>query len=72
MTLHIEYITDRTGKTKSVIIPNNEWEQFKKEYIRMKNKLEVLSGLKNALEEVRLIQKRNKKVRTLSDFLNEV
>ena len=72
MTLHIEYITDRSGKTRSVVIPNREWEQFRTEYERMKNKLSVLTGIRDAFKEVKEIQRGQKKAKSLSDFLNEV
>ena len=72
MTLHLEYIKDTKGRTKSVIIPNREWQYFQLEYDKMKNKLSVLLGIKIAMKEVREIQAGKRKVKSFSEFLNEL
>jgi hypothetical protein len=72
MTLHIEYITDKKGRTKSVVLPRKEWEAFNAAFNKMKNKLDVLIGLKNAMHEVRLIQSGRRKGKTLKEFLDEM
>jgi len=72
MTLHLEYITDKRGKAKSVIIPRKEWDFLQNDYIRLKNKLAVLLGLSEAMREVRDIQSGKKKAKSLSAFLNEL
>ena len=72
MTLHLEYITDRKGKAKSVVIPRKEWDLFQNDYMHMKNKLAVLLGLRDAIKEVHDIQSGKKKAKSLSDFLNEL
>jgi hypothetical protein len=71
MTLHIEYITDAKGKQKSVVIPHKQWNAFLSDYQKTKKKLEVLSGIGQALSEVELIKKGKLKKQTLSEFLNE-
>ena len=72
MTLHIEYLTDRKGKHKAVVIPNHEWKKFSSEFEKMKNKLSILLGIQTAMREVREIQGGKKKAKSLSDFLNEI
>ena len=72
MTLHLEYITDRSGKAKSVVIPRKEWDFIQNDYMQVKNKLAVLLGLRDAMKEVREIQSGKKKAKSLSDFLNEL
>ena len=72
MTLHIEYITDKKGKAKSVVIPSKEWEAFNKAFSKMKNKLDILLGIQNAMDEVRLIQSGKKRGKTSKEFLNEL
>ena len=71
MTLHIEYLTDSKGKTKSIVIPQKEWEAFQKEFIKLKNKLDVLLGIQSAMNEVKIIREGKKKAKTLSQLLNE-
>jgi hypothetical protein len=70
--MNIQYITDKKGKPKAVIIPIKEWEEMKAEHERIRNKLEVLHGMEDALQEVQEIKEgKRKKGRKLSDFLNE-
>lgn len=71
--MNIQYITDEKGRHKAVIIPIKDWEEMKKENERIKNKLAVLNGVADALEEVQEIKEgKRQKGRTLRDFLNEV
>jgi hypothetical protein len=72
MVLHIDYITDQKGNTKSVIIPNKEWERLCSDLEKTKNKLNILLGIQDAMNEVKSLQGRKKKAKTLSDFLNEI
>ncbi|MCI0450738.1 MAG: hypothetical protein L0Y79_13330 [Chlorobi bacterium] len=72
MHLKIEYITDKKGKHKSVIIPNKQWENFEAEYYRMKNKVAVLVGISKALQEVKQIQHGKKRGKSLREVLNEL
>lgn len=71
MTLHIEYLTDSKGKTKSVVIPQKEWEAFNREVNKLKNKLAILLGIREAMNEVRTIREGKKKGKTLRQLLNE-
>lgn len=72
MTLHLEYITDVTGKHKAVVIPNKEWQQYTKEYEKLKKKLSILMGVNEAMKEVRSVQAGKKKVKPFSEFLDEL
>ena len=46
-------------------------EKFKKEHEKLKNKIKVLNGIADALDEVEEIKKGKKKGKTLREFLNE-
>ncbi len=71
--MSVQYITDEEGKQTAVIIPIEEWKQLKAEHEKLRNKLEVLGGLQEALKEVQEIkQGKRKKGRTLGEFLNEM
>jgi len=70
--MKIEYITDEKGNHKSVIIPHKEWKNLQNENIKLKNKLNVILGIQNALVEVNEIRKGNKKGKTLKEVLNEL
>ncbi len=69
--MNVNYITDNDGKQSAVIVPIGEWENFVKKYNKIKNKLAILTGLQNAVEEVKLIQTGKKKGKTLREFLDE-
>ncbi len=71
--MNIQYIIDEKGRQKAVIIPIKEWEAMLKENERMKNKLAVLNGIKDALDEVQEIKEgKRQKGKRLTEFLNEV
>jgi hypothetical protein len=48
-----------------------DWLVFQKEYQEMKRKLEILQGIRDALNEVRQARKEKRKLQTLTEFLNE-
>ena len=69
--LNLNYITDAAGNQIAVQIPMSDWLLFQKEYQEIKRKLEVLAGIKEALNEVQQARKKNQKLQTLTEFLNE-
>ncbi len=72
MNLHIHYLTDQKGKHTAVQIPDHEWKAFLLDYQKTKNKLDILLGIQDALNEVREIQKGRRKGKSLRDALNEL
>ncbi|MCH8317677.1 MAG: hypothetical protein IIA88_04165 [Bacteroidetes bacterium] len=71
MELQLKYITDRNGHHTAVVIPLKNWEKFINEHEKLQNKIKVLNGIANALDEVEEIKKGKKKGKTLREFLNE-
>jgi len=69
--LNLNYIIDASGNQIAVQIPMSDWLLFQKEYEEIKRKLEVLAGIKEALNEVQQARKKNQKLQTLTEFLNE-
>ncbi|GEM_PF-766263 len=67
----IHYVTDDAGSPVAVQVPIADWNLFQKEFDEMKRALEVLHGIKNALEEVEQVKQGKRKLQTLSDFLHE-
>lgn len=72
MTLRIEYITDKNGHQKSVVIPHSQWLLYQAEQTKLKNKLDILLGIRDAMKEVHRIQSGKKKGKSLRSFLNEL
>ncbi|MEZ4884566.1 MAG: hypothetical protein R3E32_07570 [Chitinophagales bacterium] len=69
--MNIQIIKDPTGTPQSVVIPYQEWKKYELQNLKIKNKLEVLKGLQQAVEEVKEIKKGKRKGKTLKQFLNE-
>jgi len=71
MITNIQYVVDNSGSKIPVILPYSEWEQLNSKYQKLQNKLEILQGINDSMTEIRKTNKSNKKLQTLTDFLNE-
>jgi hypothetical protein len=67
----MEYIVDSRGMKTSVIIPFKKWEKINTDFKKLQNKLDVLTSIQNGIEEIKESKLKNKKLKTLSEFLNE-
>ncbi len=68
---NINYLTDAEGNQVAVQIPIADWKLFQKEFEDVKRKLEILQGIKDALQEVYQAKKGQIKLQSLTEFLNE-
>lgn len=68
MTLN--YITDTQGNQSAVVVPIEEWTKFVERYEKLKNKLNILTGIQNAIDEVNQIKAGKKKGKSLREFLD--
>ncbi len=71
MATPIQFIIDNEGHKKSVIVPYKQWEELNQRYEKLNNKVQVLTGIQEAMKEVAQARKTGKKLQTLTDFLNE-
>jgi hypothetical protein len=71
MATSIQFIIDNEGHKKSVIVPFKQWEEMNQRYEKLNNKVQVLTGVQEAMKEVAQARKTGKKLPTLTDFLNE-
>ena len=71
MAQPIKYMVDEKGQKTSVLVPLTTWTKINTDYTKLQNKLQVLLGIKSALNEVRQSKKSGKKLQTLKDFLRE-
>jgi len=69
--MDVSYVSDIKGNQTAVIIGIDEWEKIIRKQKKMKAKLDVLTGLQEAVNEVNLIKKGKLKKKTLRDFLDE-
>lgn len=77
--MNLQYISDNKGKTTGVFIPIQEWEGLKEKFkgleeleLGEQSKEEILSGLKQAVEEMNLVKQGRLKARDAKDLLNEL
>lgn len=78
----LQYITDKRGRKKAVIIPIKEWEKYQKalDLLQEKQELEapiftkdeIITNLKEAVEEVKLYRQGKIELQTAEDFLAEL
>jgi len=77
--MNLQYISDNRGKTTGVFIPIQEWEGLKSKFkgleeeeLGEQSKEEILSGLKQAVEEMNLVKQGKLKARDAKDLLNKL
>jgi hypothetical protein len=78
--MNIQYITDYKGDTTGIFIPIQDWEYLTKRYQGLEDvvyekeptKEEILEGLKEAINEVKLHKKGKIKLKSLDELLNEL
>lgn len=71
MHLKLKFIKDKNGKNQ-VIMPATQWRAFEKDYIKTKNKIRIMAGIREAMKEVKEIQNGKKKGKLLSKLLSEL
>ena len=77
--MSLQIIQGEKGKPAGVFIPMNDWEIMKKEYKNLQaweepepTKAEILAGIIDAVEEVKLIKAGKIKAKSLKELLNEL
>lgn len=77
--MSLQIIQGGNGKPTGVFIPINDWEIMKKEYQNLEaweapapTKAEILAGIKEAVEEVKLIKAGKIKSISLKELLDEL
>lgn len=72
MKIALQYVSDSTGKTKSVQLPLTDWEKLMTKLKKYEQALKIKTDLTEAFEEVTKLRKSKAKKQTLNDFLNEL
>ncbi|MFA6404316.1 MAG: hypothetical protein WCX31_22215 [Salinivirgaceae bacterium] len=77
--MSLQIIQGENGKPTGVFIPMNDWEIMKEEYQNLQaweepepTNEEILAGIKDAIEEVKLIKAGKIKAKSLKELLNEL
>ena len=71
MANKLKYMVDENGDKTSVLVPFKTWERLNNDYSNLQNKIKVLTGIKEGINEVHQAKKSGKKLQTLKDHLNE-
>ncbi len=72
MKIEVQYVTDENGKPHSVQVPMEDWEKVLNKLKRYEEALKLRSDLKEAFEEVAVLQQTKGHKQTLNEFLNEL
>jgi hypothetical protein len=67
----VQFIVDNAGHKTSVIVPFKKWEMLTSQHEKLLNKIRVLTGIADGLDEVKAAKKTGKKLQSLSDFIDE-
>jgi uncharacterized coiled-coil DUF342 family protein len=67
----MQYIINKKGQKTSVLVPYKDWERLNN-VAKLQKKLEVLTGINEGLQEIRSAKKNGKKLKTLTEALNEL
>ncbi|GAB3022183.1 hypothetical protein GCM10027051_29370 [Niabella terrae] len=77
--MRVQVIEDSKGKATGVYIPINEWKELKKQYRDLEaleyeepTKVQILQELKEAVQELKLVEQGKLKARPAKELLNEL
>ncbi len=68
----VKYITDEKGKRQEVIVPFKMWSSVTKELEKLREKQQILLGLKQACKEAKMQEKGKLPEQSLDEFINEL
>jgi hypothetical protein len=78
-TMRLQVIHDSEGRKTGVYIPINEWNDLKKQYKDLEvleyeepSKDQILSEIKEALVQLKMVEQGKLKARPAKDLLNEL
>jgi hypothetical protein len=78
-TMRLQVIHDSKGRKTGVYIPINEWNDLKKQYKDLEvleyeepSKDQILSEIKEALVQLKMVEQGKLKARPAKDLLNEL
>jgi hypothetical protein len=69
--MHLEFVTDSSGKQRAVLIPIEEWKAHEKKFDRVRKKLQFLTELRESIKEMKAMRAGKLKETTIQEFLNE-
>lgn len=67
----LKYMVDEKGDKTSVLVPLKIWEKINEDFAKLQKKIQLFTGIKDGLAEIKEAKKSGKKLQTLKDFLHE-
>ena len=71
MASNVSYMVDSRGARTSAVVPIKTWEKLNSDMKKLKAKMEILTGLRDALDEVKQSKGSSIKLKSLTEFLDE-
>ncbi len=71
-TIDVQYVTDATGKQTAVMIPIEAWKEISEHLPTLLQYMTLRESLLEGFKEVKRIQRGEKPMKTLDDFLKEL
>ena len=71
MATTLKYVVDNNGNKTNVLVPIKDWEEINNRYDKLAKKLDILTGIRKGLKEVKDARRNGKKLSTLKEFLGE-
>ena len=68
----MHYVLDEKGRKTSVLIPFKEWEKLNTDFSKLRKKMEIFTGISEGLKEINGAKKGGKKLKSLSEALNDL
>jgi hypothetical protein len=68
----MQYVLDEKGKKTSVLVSYKDWERLNSDFSKLRKKLEILTGIGDGLKEIKTAKKGGKKLKNLTDVLDEL
>lgn len=68
----MQVVLDKQGRKASVLVPFKQWEKLNADFTKLQNKLNVLIGIQQGLREIKEAKRTGKKMKTLTEALNEI
>ena len=68
----MQYVLDKKGQKTSVLVSYKDWTKLNNDFAKLQRKLEILIGISEGLKEIKAAKKSGKKLKNLSEALNEL
>ena len=68
----MQYILNEKGQKTSVLVPYKDWEKLNSNLSKLQKKLDIMIGIAEGLKEIKSAKKNGRKLKTLTEVLDEL